>query len=112
MELQSGKPQKCRFPGVESIFIIPETEELQKRINLRCDLMFEMGWIEETRKAAANGLFSSPTAYQALGYSLIARHLAGEFDFQTLKEKVKTATWQFARRQRTFLRHQLDFLKG
>ena len=112
VELQSGKPLKCRFPGVESIFIIPETEELQKRINLRCDLMFEMGWIEETRKAAANGLFSSPTAYQALGYSLIARHLAGEFDFQTLKEKVKTATWQFARRQRTFLRHQLDFLKG
>lgn len=111
MELQSGKPQSCRYPGVKSVFIMPETEELKDRINRRCDLMFDIGWIDETRRAAASGLFESPTAYQALGYSLIAQHLAGEFDFETLKERVKTATWQFARRQRTFLRHQLDFIK-
>ena len=112
MELQSGKPQSCRYPGVESVFIMPETEELKKRINQRCDMMFENGWIEETKTAMANGLFESPTAYQALGYSLIARHLAGEFDFETLKERVKTATWQFARRQRTFFRHQLEFIRS
>lgn len=111
VKLQSGKPQKCRFDNVRSVFIMPETQELKERIDRRCDAMFDAGWIEETQAAARNGLFSSPTAYQALGYSLIAQHLAGEFDFETLKERVKTATWQFARRQRTFLRHQLDFLR-
>lgn len=109
-ELQSGQPEKCRFPNTKSIFIMPETEDLKKRISLRCDHMFEQGWIDEARQAIARGLFDSPTAHQALGYSLIARHLAGEFDFETLKDLVKTATWQFARRQRTYFRHQLDFL--
>lgn len=110
IELQSGKPLTCRFSGVQSIFIMPESSALKERISLRCDQMFEDGWIDEARQAFDNGLLSSPTAYQALGYSLISEHLAGKMDFETLKERVKTATWQFARRQRTFLRHQLDFL--
>ena len=111
LELQSGKPERCRFPGVKSIFIMPESDVLKERINRRCDIMFATGWLEEAKAAFENGLMSSPTAYQALGYSLIHRHFAGEFDFETLVDKIKTATWQFARRQRTFLRSQLDFLK-
>ena len=90
---------------------MPESEKLKERIDLRCDAMFEAGWISEAERAIANGLFSSPTAHQALGYRLIGQYLDGMFDFETLKERVKTATWQFARRQRTYFRHQLDFLE-
>lgn len=111
IELQSGKPERCRFSGVKSIFIMPESDVLKERINRRCDIMFASGWLDEAKTAFENGLMSSPTAYQALGYSLIHRHFAGEFDFSALVDKIKTATWQFARRQRTFLRSQLNFLK-
>lgn len=110
LDLQSGQPRKCRYSGVESTFIMPEPEELRMRISRRCDAMFEAGWLDEARRAIAAGLLTSPTARQALGYALIARYFAGEFDFARLKELIKTATWQFARRQRTFLRRQLDFL--
>ena len=32
--------------------------------------------------------------------------LRGEFNFDELHEKICTATWQYARRQRTWFRHQ------
>ena len=111
LELQSGQPQKCRWNKVKTIVFMPESETLKERINRRCDAMFDSGWIDEAEQAIANGIFSSPTAHQALGYRLIGQYLAGAFDFETLKERVKTATWQFARRQRTYFRHQLDFLE-
>ena len=110
LELQSGRPEKCRYPEVETTILMPEPGELKARISRRCDAMFAAGWLEEARQAIADGLLASPTAHQALGYALIARFFAGEFDFDALRERIKTATWQFARRQRTFFRHQLDFL--
>ena len=110
LDLQSGHPGSCRYPDVEATLLMPEAAELKDRISRRCDAMFAAGWLEEARQAIADGLLASPTAHQALGYALIARFFAGEFDFDTLRERVKTATWQFARRQRTFFRHQLDFL--
>lgn len=111
LELQSGMPQTCRYSGVESIFIMPESDVLKERIALRCDAMLKAGWIEEAEQAISDGLLGSPTAHQALGYKLIAGYLAGEYPYDLLREKLITATWQFARRQRTYLRHQLDFLK-
>jgi glutamate racemase len=68
--------------------------------------LVESGWIAEAEKAVANGLFSSPTAHQVLGYKLIARHLGGEFGHEELIDRIATATWQLARRQRTWFRHQ------
>ena len=52
------------------------------------------------------GLLETPTAHQALGYRLIAEHLAGRFGFEELHARISTATWQLARRQRTWFRHQ------
>ena len=68
--------------------------------------MLKNGWIEEAEAAIEQGLFQTPTAHQALGYKQIAAFLNGEFDRKTLLEKLCTATWQYARRQRTWFRHQ------
>ena len=68
--------------------------------------MLENGWIEEAEKAIANGLLSTPTAHQALGYKIINSYLNGEFDRDALFEKICAATRQYARRQRTWFRHQ------
>ena len=71
--------------------------------------MLDNGWLEEAAEAAEaikRGLFETPTAHQAIGYRQIAEYLAGKSSRQELVEKISTVTWQYARRQRTWFRHQ------
>ena len=104
LSLQSGQ-NKRRFPCCVRLIERP-AEILKERIRKRAKVMIDNGWIEEAEAAIKKGLFATPTAHQALGYKIIAQYLAGEFDRATLLEKISTATWQYARRQRTWFRHQ------
>ena len=105
LTLQSGRNTTLRYDA-EVFRLDPEADELKQRINSRAAKMLDNGWIEEAEQAIAHGLFTSPTAHQALGYKQIAAYLNGEFDRDTLLAKICTATWQYARRQRTWFRHQ------
>ena len=62
--------------------------------------------IEETEILIRKGLLNTPTAWQALGYPIIAEYLRGNISYQELPEKISIATWQFARRQITWFKHQ------
>lgn len=104
LTFQSGQTKR-RFPCIVRL-IDREPDELKSRIRLRAEQMLNAGWIDEARGAIAKGLFDTPTAHQALGYKIIAEYLSGNFDKNTLLEKLSTATWQYARRQRTWFRHQ------
>ena len=79
---------------------------LKQKIARRAENMLRNGWIDEARRAIANGLFSTPTAHQALGYRQIADYLDGRFSQEKLLSSICIATWQYARRQRTWFRHQ------
>ncbi len=81
-------------------------EMLVRRIAERTDEMLAQGWIAEAAALLPRGLLASPTAKQALGYPLIAAHLAGRMDAATLRERLVVATRQYARRQATWFRHQ------
>ena len=105
LELQQNAPRKLRS-GVKSYKLEVPPEELNLKIAARTEIMLKEGWIEEAKKAIADGLLETPTAHQALGYKIIAGYLKGEFDRDTLKEKLIIATRQYARRQRTWFRHQ------
>jgi len=105
LELQGKLKPKLRYE-VEAWRLDPPTEVLKDKIARRAHLMLEAGWIDEAKRALDAGLLSTPTAHQALGYDLIAAHLRGEFDRAELEKRIVTATWQFARRQRTWFRHQ------
>lgn len=105
LTLQSGSKTSLRYDA-DVFRLDPEAENLKSRIAARAAKMLDNGWIDEAERAIAAGLFSTPTAHQALGYRQIAAYLNGEFDRQTLLEKICTATWQYARRQRTWFRHQ------
>lgn len=105
LELQQNPGDQLRYK-IRAFKLETPPEILRKRIFDRAAQMLQTGWIEETTRAIADGLLTSPTAHQALGYRLIAAHLAGEFNLKELLEKIGTATWQLARRQRTWFRHQ------
>lgn len=104
LDLQTGTLQR-RFPCHVRL-IEREPDVLKTRIRQRAEIMLNTGWIEEAESAIADGLFETPTAHQALGYRIIAEYLACKMDRSELLERIVTATWQYARRQRTWFRHQ------
>ena len=84
------------------------TEDLRARIDARVDAMFARGLVEETRRLLELGLAQNKTAMQALGYRQVEEHLRGEHSLPETIELVKIKTRQFAKRQMTWFRRQLD----
>jgi len=105
-ELLSDRPQEPIVPGHQFI-LLPTMAVLKPRIVRRATWMLENGWIEEGEAALAAGLLETPTAKQALGYREIAAYLAGELaDREALLHALVGRTVKYARRQRTWFRHQ------
>ncbi len=84
-----------------------EPAGLRQRIETRVDEMFAAGLVAETRQLLERGLAGNRTALQAIGYRQVAEHLRGERSLTETIAHVKTKTWQFARRQATWLRRHL-----
>lgn len=81
--------------------------DLHQRIEARVDAMFAGGLVEETRRLLTAGLEQNRTAMQAIGYRQVVEHLRGQRPLDETIALVKQRTRQFARRQMTWLRHQL-----
>ncbi len=87
--------------------LMPTMPVLQKRIEARTQAMLNAGWIEEARTLIRHGLLVTPTARQALGYRDIAAYLNGELaSLPELQQLLTRRTLAYARRQRTWFRHQ------
>lgn len=84
-----------------------EPADLRLRIDRRVEQMFAAGIVDETRQLLRRGLADNRTALQAIGYRQVVAYLNGERSLMDTVALVKTRTWQFARRQLTWLRHQM-----
>ncbi|MDD5727312.1 MAG: tRNA (adenosine(37)-N6)-dimethylallyltransferase MiaA [Victivallales bacterium] len=104
-ELQTLSRAELRFPVI-SWNLVWERDALKRRIAERTQAMLTAGWIEETRTVIAAGILNTPTAHQALGYSIIGKYLRGDLDYDGMREEIITKTWQLARRQTNWFRHQ------
>ena len=94
----------ARFPQV---VLMPDMAVLRPRIARRTRDLLNAGWIEEARRAVAQGLLDTPSARQALGYADIAAFDHGEISsLEDLADVITRRTIRFARRQRTWFRHQ------
>ena len=82
--------------------------DLHRRIEARVDAMFRRGWVAETEQLLKRGLAQNKTAMQALGYRQIVECLRGERSLPETVELVKIRTRQFAKRQMTWFRRQLQ----
>jgi tRNA dimethylallyltransferase len=83
-------------------------EDLRARIDARVDEMFRQGLVEETQRLLSHGLDKNPTAMQAIGYRQVVEHLRGERSLEATITLVKLRTRQFAKRQMTWFRYQVD----
>ncbi len=83
-----------------------DREVLHKRIELRVEQMYSSGLLDEA--GALMKLELSPTALQAIGYAEAFAVLKNEMTLEAAKERTVIRTRQFAKRQMTWFRNQLN----
>jgi tRNA dimethylallyltransferase len=79
---------------------------LGERIRVRVVAMLRGGWPEEVAALAARVPADAP-AWNASGYGVVRRLVAGALTHDTAVEQITIETRQYAKRQRTWFRHQL-----
>jgi tRNA dimethylallyltransferase len=90
------------------IVVLPDRAVLHQRINGRFAKMLEQGAEEEVRALLALGLSSEMPVMKAIGVSQIAAMLRGEMGRDEVVERGAAATRQYAKRQMTWFRNQMD----
>jgi len=78
---------------------------LRNRIDKRVDEMLKSGLIEEVKTLLEKGFRSGITAPQAIGYKEIVAVLDGDISLDEAIVQIKTATHRYAKRQRSWFRH-------
>lgn len=82
-----------------------DPELLKKRINARVDGMFEAGLVDEVRTLCDKGFTKALTAREAIGYKEVVEALEGRCSMEEASEAIKLATRRYAKRQRSWWRH-------
>jgi tRNA dimethylallyltransferase len=106
----TGKPFTANLPGPESVYdtvqigVEVPRPELDRRIALRVDRMWEAGLVKEVEDLAAAGLREGRTASRALGYQQVLAQLSGGCGEEEARAETVRATKRFARRQESWFR--------
>ena len=107
----TGRPFSASLPR-EPTYVVPAVQlgltlprpELDERIAVRVDRMFDAGLVEEVQRLAGEGLREGRTASRALGYAQVLDLLAGRVDDAQARAATVQATRRFARRQESWFR--------
>jgi tRNA dimethylallyltransferase len=86
--------------------VVDPGAELAQRIERRVDAMLAAGWRDEVRRLMASVPEDAP-AWNATGYRTIRQLESGERSEDDAVHRVTVDTRQYAKRQRTWFRHQL-----
>ena len=78
---------------------------LYERINQRADCMMESGFLEEVKRVEK---YRGNNALNTVGYKELLDYLDGKMDLKSAVEKLKQHTRNFAKRQLTYIKHQLN----
>ncbi|MFI1397208.1 tRNA (adenosine(37)-N6)-dimethylallyltransferase MiaA [Streptomyces sp. NPDC020681] len=116
----TGKPFTANLPGHDAVYdtvqigVDVARPELDERIAVRVDRMWDAGLVEEVRTLEAQGLREGRTASRALGYQQVLTALAGECTELQARDETVRATKRFARRQDSWFRRdpRVHWLSG
>lgn len=103
-EAPSGPPAGLRF---STIALLPPRDVLYDACDRRLETMIEAGVLDEVRQLVAMELDPALPAMKALGIPELVRHLAGDCDLESAIHAAQQATRRYAKRQLTWLRHQI-----
>ncbi|WP_338673335.1 tRNA (adenosine(37)-N6)-dimethylallyltransferase MiaA [Streptomyces sp. SCSIO 30461] len=116
----TGKPFTANLPRHESVYdtvqigVDVARPELDERITLRVDRMWDAGLVDEVRALETRGLREGLTASRALGYQQVLAALTGECTDDEARAETVRATKRFARRQDSWFRRdpRVNWLSG
>lgn len=85
-----------------------DREELYDRVNLRVDLLMDMGLKDEIKNLLDMGLTADNISMKGIGYKEIIGYFDGEYDLEQAIYLVKRNTRHYAKRQLTWFRRYED----
>lgn len=94
-------------PFYDSLIICLNTDReiLYDRINKRCKMMLEEGWIEECRSLKEKGI--DLQKIKDIGYSDIDLYLNGDISIEQVEEIIAKKTRNYAKRQITWMKNKM-----
>ncbi|NLL46351.1 MAG: tRNA (adenosine(37)-N6)-dimethylallyltransferase MiaA [Clostridiales bacterium] len=93
-----------RYDALKIALTFADREELYRRIDLRVDMMMDLGLEAEVRALLAGGLSTESTAMQAIGYKELAAAIEGKCTVSEAVESIKRESRRYAKRQLSWLR--------
>jgi tRNA dimethylallyltransferase len=86
--------------------VVDPGPRLALHIEHRVDVMIDAGWEDEVRSLMGHVPDDAP-AWKASGYRVMRSFVKGECDLSAARSRIIIETRQYAKRQRTWFRHQL-----
>ena len=100
--------ERARAPMIRARYLVVDPgARLAGQIEGRFDAMMAAGWADEV-KALTSTVDESAPAWKASGYGAIRELVNGAISPEQARERVVIETRQYAKRQRTWFRHQLE----
>jgi tRNA dimethylallyltransferase len=93
--------------AVTTLVLLPSRAALYPALDARFEAMLAAGALREAEALLALGVDPGLPVLKALGLRELAAHLAGTMTREEASARAKQATRQFAKRQMTWLRHQV-----
>jgi tRNA dimethylallyltransferase len=100
--------EQSRAPTVRARWLVvtPRPAVLAHRIEERVDAMLRAGWENEVRELMQTVPDDAP-AWDATGYRAVRERVRGSLTRDGTRARIIVETRQYAKRQRTWFRHQL-----
>ncbi|WP_038543432.1 tRNA (adenosine(37)-N6)-dimethylallyltransferase MiaA [Neorhizobium galegae] len=92
----------------KKLVVLPDRKLLHERINRRFETMLETGAVDEVRALLALGPTPDLPVMKAIGVAQIAEMLEGRMSREEVIERSSALTRQYAKRQMTWFRNQMD----
>lgn len=100
-----NKPLPKRQFQISKIAIIRERDQLRNRIYSRVDKMVADGLIEEAQSLLP---YRNINTLNTVGYKELFEHFDGKYTLDQALTNIKNHTWQYAKKQLTWLRRYKD----
>ncbi|MBR5468334.1 MAG: tRNA (adenosine(37)-N6)-dimethylallyltransferase MiaA [Firmicutes bacterium] len=100
----NAKKKDCLIIGLD----YEDRQTLYDRIDKRCDIMLEMGLLEETKQLFDEGILATKTASQAIAYKEFLPYFDGSDSLENCIETLKRNSRRYAKRQLTWFRRNSD----
>ena len=110
-ELQGHKSINKLSQSIKKIILMPDRQELHKRIEKRFIKMMNEGFLEEVKALRKNKKLNLDLpSMRCVGYRQAWKYFDGEFNKHEMIDKAIVATRQLCKRQCTWLRNENDAL--